>query len=91
MKRGGGAILTFAVDKGTLTAKSEPTDFKLAGADGAFHPAMGKLAGNTVVVTSEAVPDPAKIRYAWANNPTLSLYDSNGLPCPPFEKDLVGN
>ncbi len=91
VKRGGEAVLTFAVDKGTLTANSELTGFKLAGADGAFHPAMGKLAGNTVIVTSEAVPDPAKIRYAWANNPTLSLYDSNGLPCPPFEKDLVGN
>lgn len=91
VKKGGEAVLTFAVEKGSLTAKSELTDFKLAGADGVFHPARGKLAGDTVIVTSAEVSDPAKIRYAWANNPTLSLYDSNGLPCPPFEKDLVGN
>ncbi len=92
LKEGSDVVLKFAVEKGTLTAKGdELTAFELAGADGVFQPATASIKGDTVVVQSPAVPAPAKIRYAWANDPKLSLYDSNGLPCPPFEKDLLGH
>lgn len=91
-KKGSDVVLTFTTEKGTLTAKTpDLTAFELAGADGAFQPATAKIEGDTVVLQSASVTDPAKVRYAWANDPKLSLYDSNGLPCPPFEKDILGH
>jgi sialate O-acetylesterase len=43
--------------------------------------------GETVVVSSPAVPDPTAVRYAWANNPACNLYNAAGLPAAPFRTD----
>ncbi|MCB9291366.1 MAG: beta galactosidase jelly roll domain-containing protein [Lewinellaceae bacterium] len=63
--------------------------FTVAGADGVFHPAKAKISkDNTVLVFSEAVPDPKYVRYAWADNPgELDLYNEAGLPAAPFRTD----
>ena len=43
---------------------------------------------NTVVVSSEAVENPAAVRYGWADNPDdLNLYNVEGLPANPFRTD----
>ena len=56
----------------------------MAGADGAFHPARAEIRGKTVVVTSEAVPQPVAVRYGWANVPDGNLFNKAGLPASPF-------
>lgn len=63
--------------------------FALAGADGVFHNATGKINADkkTVTVTSKAVPKPLAVRYGWANNPACNLYNSYGLPVIPFRSD----
>lgn len=61
--------------------------FQLAGADQVFHPAKASLSGNVLIVSSPEVPTPVAVRYAWANNPTMGLYDEAGLPVPPFRSD----
>jgi sialate O-acetylesterase len=39
-----------------------------------------------VVVWSAAVPEPARVRYAWADNPAgANLYNREGLPAVPFQ------
>lgn len=65
--------------------------FSIAGVDGHFVPAKAKIEGkNVVVVSSEAVPHPTMVRYAWADNPqgaNLSNRDvlfNSGLPAPSF-------
>lgn len=63
------------------------TGFQVAGSDQVFHPAQATLSGNILVVTSSSVASPVAVRYAWANNPPLSLYDETGLPVPPFRSD----
>jgi sialate O-acetylesterase len=60
------------------------TGFEIAGADQKFYPAQAVIDGNTVLVSSPAVPEPVAVRYAWANNPTVSLYNKEGLPASPF-------
>ena len=61
--------------------------FELAGADGVYHPAEAHIDGETVVVTSAAVPAPRTVRYAWADNPQANLENAAGLPAAPFRTD----
>jgi sialate O-acetylesterase len=59
----------------------------LAGEDGKFHWAKAVIAGNTVEVTSDQVPDPVAVRYIWERSPPEDaglLYNKEGLPASPF-------
>lgn len=63
----------------------------LAGADGEFHPAEGAIKGDTLVVSSSAVPEPRAIRYAWAKNPLgANLVNREGYPASPFRWEMEG-
>lgn len=80
----------FSSDGGNLKPAAELTGFELAGPDGAFHEATGTQEGNTVILTAAGVSEPVRVRYAWKDDPRLSVYDEAGLPLPPFEQ-LVGS
>ncbi|WP_043585029.1 sialate O-acetylesterase [Geminisphaera colitermitum] len=64
-----------------------PPGFELAGADKVFYPAEAKIDGQTVVVTSDKVPEPIAVRYAWRNAPDAGLFNRDGLPACPFRSD----
>ncbi|HUA14641.1 MAG TPA: sialate O-acetylesterase [Verrucomicrobiae bacterium] len=70
---------------GLMAKGATPTGFEVAGADGKYVPADGKIEGTSVIVSSASVPDPVSVRYAWAANPTCNLYNREGLPASPFE------
>lgn len=61
--------------------------FQLAGADRKFYWAVGRIAGKSVLLSSINVPNPVAVRYGWADNPPLSLYNGAGLPAVPFRTD----
>jgi sialate O-acetylesterase len=61
--------------------------FAVAGEDRKFVWAQAKIEGHSVVVWSDAVPRPAAVRYAWADNPECNLYNREGLPASPFRTD----
>lgn len=61
--------------------------FEIAGADHVFRPAQAKVDNDKVIVTSTAVTEPAAVRYAWYNNPAMTLYNGAGLPAPNFRSD----
>jgi sialate O-acetylesterase len=61
-----------------------PAGFEIAGADGRFVPAEARIDGATAVVSSPSVAQPARVRYAWADNPECNLYNSAKLPASPF-------
>jgi sialate O-acetylesterase len=61
--------------------------FTIAGKDQKFQPAKAEIAGDTVVVTSEAVADPVAVRYGWADHPVCNLFNRAGLPATPFRTD----
>ncbi|MEX1116748.1 MAG: sialate O-acetylesterase [Akkermansiaceae bacterium] len=62
--------------------------FALAGADRKFVWADATIEGNSVIVSSPQIPQPAYIRYAWADNPTgANLFNTAGLPAAPFRTD----
>lgn len=87
--RGGEIVLRFRSAGGGLVAKGggKLEGFAIAGEDGKFAWADAAIAGETVVVSSPAVPKPAAARYGWANNPNCNLYNKEGLPASPFRTD----
>lgn len=88
--KGGNVTLTFTnTYKGLKSKDQQPLiGFAIAGEDKKFVTAQAKIVGHTVVVWADAVPTPAAVRYAWANNPAgCNLYNSSDLPCAPFRTD----
>ena len=64
--------------------------FAVAGTDGAWHWADARIEADRVVVWSDAVETPTRVRYAWANNPTAAtLVNAVGLPAAPFDVALA--
>jgi len=86
---GNAIVLNFNNIGGGLVAKSnEPLKgFAIAGEDHKFVWADANIVGDTVVVSSQKVPNPVAVRYAWANNPVCNLYNKEGLPASPFRTD----
>ena len=70
------------VENGTLK------HFAISGEDGTWHWADAKIAGETVVVSSDEVVTPVAVRYAYTMNPaSCNLYNKAGLPASPFTTD----
>ena len=86
----GAATLTFDHVGGGLVAKDgDLIGFTIAGKDGKFVPAKAVIKGDTVVVSSEMVPEPTAVRFGWVNfaKPTLNFFNKEGLPASPFRTD----
>jgi sialate O-acetylesterase len=84
--RGNTAAVRFSHAEG-MHARGELAGFELAGEDRKFYPAQAVLDGDSVTLTCDKVPNPAAIRYAWADDPPSTLYNGAGLPAAPFRTD----
>jgi sialate O-acetylesterase len=90
-KQGETVLITFdfAGEGLQLSSGTEVKGFILAGEDGQFVTAKGKIiAPNQVEVSSSKIKIPVEIRYAWADNPEVNLYNSLNLPAVPFRKKV---
>jgi len=75
-------------DGGLVTRDGGPlTHFAIAGEDRSFVPARAIIDGATVVVSSDAVPHPVAVRYAWGTADEPNLANRAGLPASPFRTD----
>jgi sialate O-acetylesterase len=72
---------------GLIGAGSQLSGFALAGEDHRFYWADSRIEGDSVVLRSESVSKPIAVRYAWADNPECSLYNTEGHPASPFRSD----
>jgi sialate O-acetylesterase len=71
-----------------LIAKGDKlSGFAIAGADKKFEQADAVIDGNTIVVSGQDVVNPVAVRYGWAKNPPVNLYNKQGLPASPFKTD----
>jgi sialate O-acetylesterase len=61
--------------------------FAIAGADRKFHWAEARIEGDSVLVSSSAVPQPVAVRYAWGDSPPCNLFNKDGLPASQFRTD----
>ncbi len=86
--QGSDVVLKFTHTNGGLVAKGgDLTGFVIAGKDKKWHPATARIDGETVIVSSPEVAEPAAVRYAWENNPTCNLFNGAALPATPFRTD----
>jgi sialate O-acetylesterase len=84
----GRLVLSFDHPGGGLVAKDGALrGFVVAGRDGVFYPAHAEISGDTVVVSSPEVSDPAAARYGWENVPDGNLFNRAGLPASSFRTD----
>jgi sialate O-acetylesterase len=61
--------------------------FEIAGRNRKFFPASARVEGDSLMVSSDQVPAPAAVRYAWRNSPEARLFNGAGLPAAPFRSD----
>lgn len=83
-------IISFSnIGSGLITNDGEePSEFAIAGADKKFVWAKAKIEGDKIIVSSDAVPNPMYVRYAWADDPVNpNLYNKESLPASPFRTD----
>lgn len=85
-------VLSFSdVGSGLISkANSALKGFSIADKNGNFVWANAKIEGDKVIVWSDAIANPYKVRYAWADNPVeANLYNKENLPASPFEASLT--
>lgn len=64
--------------------------FEVAGEDGKFYGAEAKISSKKSVklTVPGEVSTVKKVRYAWAPDPDVNLYNSADLPASPFEEPV---
>ncbi len=77
------------VGSGLAAAHAEKLQgFQIAGADKKFVWADATIDGESAVVSSEKVPTPVAVRYAWDRHaPWANLFNKDGLPAQTFRTD----
>jgi sialate O-acetylesterase len=81
-------ILSFENGTNDLLPVNKLKGFAIAGDDGIFEPAEASIDGGQVIVWNNDIPQPKKVRYAWANNPAeANLKNKSGLPASPFQTE----
>jgi sialate O-acetylesterase len=83
---GNSLVVQFDFVTGGLTAKDsdELTGFEICGADGQFKPAVARIDGACVQLSSPEVPAPVDVRFGWPEAAGVNLFNGSGLPASPF-------
>lgn len=79
--------ITFDHATGLKAVSGDIEGFAIAGSDQKFVWARASVVDDRVLVWSDAVKEPAAVRYGWAANPKCNLVNAAGLPASPFRTD----
>lgn len=66
-----------------------PDWFEIVGEDGIFKPAIAKIEGSSIILSSPEVPNPVAMRFGWNKLATPNLMNGAGLPCSAFRAGKV--
>ncbi len=80
-------IISFKDRFGKLYFKNNiPRDIQVLDHNWEWHMAKSKIntVNNTLIVWNDEIKTPMGVRYAWVNNPNISLYNGVDLPVFPF-------
>jgi sialate O-acetylesterase len=80
-------VSTDATNDNPALPTDAPLSFDIAGADKKWVVAQAKIDGNDMLVWSDQVPNPVAVRYGWAQNPQINLYNKEGFPAVPFRTE----
>jgi sialate O-acetylesterase len=76
--------VTFDYTEGLYFKDKKADLFEVAGADNVFYKANAVIKNNTVVLQSDKVKAPVKVRYAWKNTDQAALFNKANLPASSF-------
>jgi sialate O-acetylesterase len=76
--------LTFDNSEGLYFKDKKGDLFEMAGSDNVFFKATAVVKNNGVVVQSDKVKTPVKVRYAWKNTDQATLFNKANLPASSF-------
>lgn len=76
-------------ERGICPMWTDLKGFEIAGKDKVFYPAKAEIETKTarLAVSSENVPDPVAVRYAYKNYVEASIFSIYGIPVAPFRTD----
>jgi sialate O-acetylesterase len=73
------------VGSGLTTRDGKPPDhFEIAGEDGKFVRANGRIDGEALVISSDQVKAPKQVRFGWSATASPNLMNREGLPAIAF-------
>jgi len=75
------------VGSGLVAREGDLSHFEIAGEDQVYHPANAVIDGETVLVSSSEVSQPAAVRFAWSNVAEPNFFNKEGLPASSFCTD----
>ena len=82
--------ITFDSAEGLTTRDGKAPDwFEITGEDGVFKPAVAKIEGSSVLLSSPDVPEPVAMRFGWNKLATPNLVNKAGLPTTAFRAGKV--
>ena len=80
--------LFFDFADGMYIKEDLPQSFYIAGPEKIYFPADEVIIDkSSILVSSKEVDFPSSVRYAWADDPVSSLYNSSGMPASSFQTD----
>ena len=81
--------LKFGHTEGGLKTRNggPPRGFAVRGKNDPWRWAEAEIAGERVIIWNDAVSSPQALRYGWASNPVVNLYNGACLPAVPFRTD----
>jgi len=76
-------------ERGICPMWTDLKGFEIAGSDKMFYPAKAEIETKTarLAVSSEKVPEPVAVRYAYKNYAEASIFSVSGIPVAPFRTD----
>lgn len=78
------AVISFDHSEGLHSLNGDPGYFEIAGSDNIYYPAKARIKDGSVILQSDKVKVPVKVRFAWRNTATPNLMNGSGLPASSF-------
>lgn len=81
------AIISFDYADGLHFKDKINNQFEIAASDNVFYSAKAEIKNNTVILTSNKVKNPLKVRFAWENAAQSQLFNKANLPASSFTSE----
>ncbi len=88
--KGNEILLTFTNAEGGLKVRNDESElncFTICGEDKKFVPAVAKIDGQRILVSSPEIEFPKEVRFGWDDSAQPNLVNAQGLPASPFRTD----
>lgn len=77
-------IVHFDYAEGLYFKNKNANQFEVSGSDNVFYEADAKIRNNEIILQSDKVKNPAKVRFSWKNDTQSQLFNKANLPASSF-------